>query len=674
MPVRKCLSIGGAIAASGLSCAVTTMAAAGAPAEVLLIPNSQTKHVMAYSADDGTLLDAQFIPNPGSIDGLTLNRPLHAIDSGRGTILLGDQLRHVVFEFEFDGTPIRVFAPAGGQNTSVLNNIRGLAILPGGDLLVSNAGTGIVVTANSIMRFDEDGEQGPSFIFQRYGGIRGPFDVLVLEDMILVSAEHPQGIVARYTPEGKFDELFARNHAFPMQLAESSTGTILLAVSSGGYIAEFARDGTLIGQYSAGLSGFRGVHELNNGNLLVTNGTGVHEITRANQLVGTKFTGTEMRYIERVTLPGEAATAGRHAVNALTEIDDRRPLAASRDRSIRRSTSREAASGGQPSTNGPWDIYIIEDSGYFGVPGVTAGVVGRISADNPGDVTILGDAGGHLAPFNWGGIDFRPPHTTNDPFQLFGFENLTNSVRKVHVDQNTNELIDSVGFIESGGFVSGFAIDNDGNTGYAAGTVSFQGRIVKHDLATGAVLSVHGFNNFHSISSIAVVPEGTELPYEAGTIFGLRNISGGAQLVQYDLDTNTATSHGSVTGLGFTAAFESGLDFAPDGTLYAAIQGVSGGNDVSSRLFTIDPANAAATLIGIIGNDNTWDVAGIAVVPKPSGVVGDLNGDGVVDVLDLLILLDSWGQCKDPGECPADLNGDGAVDVLDLLILLDNWG
>jgi hypothetical protein len=49
----------------------------------------------------------------------------------------------------------------------------------------------------------------------------------------------------------------------------------------------------------------------------------------------------------------------------------------------------------------------------------------------------------------------------------------------------------------------------------------------------------------------------------------------------------------------------------------------------------------------------------------------DLNGDGDVDVLDLLILLDAWGAC--PG-CAADLNGDGDVDVLDLLLLLDAWG
>lgn len=54
---------------------------------------------------------------------------------------------------------------------------------------------------------------------------------------------------------------------------------------------------------------------------------------------------------------------------------------------------------------------------------------------------------------------------------------------------------------------------------------------------------------------------------------------------------------------------------------------------------------------------------------------GDLNGDGTVDVFDLLVLLGSWGPCPDPPDaCPADLNGDSSVGILDLLILLANWG
>ena len=52
----------------------------------------------------------------------------------------------------------------------------------------------------------------------------------------------------------------------------------------------------------------------------------------------------------------------------------------------------------------------------------------------------------------------------------------------------------------------------------------------------------------------------------------------------------------------------------------------------------------------------------------------DLDGDGVVGVKDLLILLGTWGPCPPKGDCPADFDGSGDVGVKDLLILLGNWG
>jgi hypothetical protein len=53
---------------------------------------------------------------------------------------------------------------------------------------------------------------------------------------------------------------------------------------------------------------------------------------------------------------------------------------------------------------------------------------------------------------------------------------------------------------------------------------------------------------------------------------------------------------------------------------------------------------------------------------------GDLDGDGVVGVNDLLSLLAGWGPCPDPpAACPGDLDGDGVVEIEDLLALLANW-
>jgi glucose/arabinose dehydrogenase len=57
------------------------------------------------------------------------------------------------------------------------------------------------------------------------------------------------------------------------------------------------------------------------------------------------------------------------------------------------------------------------------------------------------------------------------------------------------------------------------------------------------------------------------------------------------------------------------------------------------------------------------------------GVPGDIDGDGLVDVADLLYLVDAFGSLEgDLNYSPAaDLDGDGAVDVVDLLTLVENW-
>jgi outer membrane protein assembly factor BamB len=49
---------------------------------------------------------------------------------------------------------------------------------------------------------------------------------------------------------------------------------------------------------------------------------------------------------------------------------------------------------------------------------------------------------------------------------------------------------------------------------------------------------------------------------------------------------------------------------------------------------------------------------------------GDANGDGVVNVADIVAVVLAWGPCA---TCPEDLNGDGAVDVLDLVEVVLSW-
>jgi len=61
------------------------------------------------------------------------------------------------------------------------------------------------------------------------------------------------------------------------------------------------------------------------------------------------------------------------------------------------------------------------------------------------------------------------------------------------------------------------------------------------------------------------------------------------------------------------------------------------------------------------------------VVRGSCGIPGDLDGNGVVNALDLAILLGAWGPCANCDSCAADLNGDCDVGAPDIAALLSAW-
>lgn len=61
---------------------------------------------------------------------------------------------------------------------------------------------------------------------------------------------------------------------------------------------------------------------------------------------------------------------------------------------------------------------------------------------------------------------------------------------------------------------------------------------------------------------------------------------------------------------------------------------------------------------------------GVAVAMPIDFCPADINGDSLVNVVDLLAVINAWGS----GGGPADVNGDGVVNVGDLLAVINAWG
>lgn len=116
----------------------------------------------------------------------------------------------------------------------------------------------------------------------------------------------------------------------------------------------------------------------------------------------------------------------------------------------------------------------------------------------------------------------------------------------------------------------------------------------------------------------------------------------------------------------------------PGGTLLTTVRFLAFEPAIDSPLLILPEAGAppGETVVydGTTPNTNITGMLFSASVTIVLSCPADLNGDELVNVFDLLVLLGQWGNCDAPDGCAADLNGDETINVFDLLELLGAWG
>jgi len=61
------------------------------------------------------------------------------------------------------------------------------------------------------------------------------------------------------------------------------------------------------------------------------------------------------------------------------------------------------------------------------------------------------------------------------------------------------------------------------------------------------------------------------------------------------------------------------------------------------------------------------------ILHYPMTVPGDANGDGMVSVLDMVLIGQHWGETGSPGWIPEDVIEDGVINVLDMILIGQHW-
>ena len=189
------------------------------------------------------------------------------------------------------------------------------------------------------------------------------------------------------------------------------------------------------------------------------------------------------------------------------------------------------------------------------------------------------------------------------------------------------------------------------------------------DMATGTVLyTLTGHTSW--IRSVAFSPDGGTLT----SVGGLRN--GTVRL--WDVETGTMLY--TLTG---QTGWIMSVAFSPDGGTLA-----SGSFNGTVRLWDVGTGTHISTLTGhpdlvesvafspdgsILASgssDGTVLLWGLEPTAPPQ-LAEDVNGDGVVNILDLTLVAANFGAT---GQNAADVNGDGVVNILDLTLVAAAFG
>lgn len=251
----------------------------------LLIPDSSTDRIVMFDAQTGDVVDPFFFPASTP----NFSTPKIALQTLKGTMLVSDQISDGVFEYDTTGLSLGIFAPMGGVNTSILDNIRGMIYRPNGNLLVAVGGGANV---NTIQEFDTAGVNLGAFISSN---LSSPFNLAYRSGDMLVSMSGAPRL-NKYTQSGTYiGPAVTGTYNFFQQIyvhpGDSFAVTNLTGASG---IVTFDSAGNQTSLLN-GITSNYGVYKLGNGNYITSSLSGVYEIN--------PVTGASIRTI--ITMGGQ---------------------------------------------------------------------------------------------------------------------------------------------------------------------------------------------------------------------------------------------------------------------------------------------------------------------------------------------------------------------------------
>ena len=177
---------------------------------------------------------------------------------------------------------------------------------------------------------------------------------------------------------------------------------------------------------------------------------------------------------------------------------------------------------------------------------------------------------------------------------------------------------------------------------------------------------------------VRITPSPVRSPYRGEKITFTLHIANGENVVGYQASVQFDTSALRAVGTAHGDYLPEGAFFAPalaerGSVAFAATTiGKVGNGDGTLATLTfevVEPKASTLNLFDVILTDSAGQMSTPRLengqVTAAAQLFGDVNRDGTVNILDLILVSSSFGQT---GQDDADVNGDGIVDIVDLVL------
>ncbi len=178
---------------------------------------------------------------------------------------------------------------------------------------------------------------------------------------------------------------------------------------------------------------------------------------------------------------------------------------------------------------------------------------------------------------------------------------------------------------------------------------------------------------------VRITPSPVRSPYRGKQITFTLHIANGENVAGYQASVQFDTDALKSVGIAYGDYLPEGAFFAPafaerGSVTFAAtaIGGVSNGDGTLATLTfeVVEPKASTLNLFDVVLTDGAGQTSSPRVengqVTAAAQLFGDVNRDGTVNILDLILVSSSFGQT---GQDDADVNGDGVVNIVDLVLV-----